>query len=123
MNMKNILNNILSFFIICGGILFWYIDWYWVVLSYNIALSYLSFTIYRDYNESSGYRNKIPLIFYIGLPLVLNFIGFLISIIKGFEEIPEWEIQAMKNISKEDLDEVFDNRSVSLHFFDKFKKE
>ena len=121
--MENILKNFSSLFIICGALLFWYIEWYWVVVSYNIVLSYLSFTIYRDYNENSGYRNKIPLIFYIGLPLVLNFIGFLISIIKGFEEIPELEIQAMKNISKEDLDEVFDNRSVSLHFFDKFKKE
>lgn len=121
--MENILKNFSSLFIICGALLFWYIEWYWVVVSYNIVLSYLSFTIYRDYNENSRYRNKIPLIFYIGLPLVLNFIGFLISIIKGFEEIPEWEIQAKKNISKEDLDELFDNRSVNLHFFDKFKKE
>ena len=120
--MKNILNSILSFFIICGVLLFWYIDWYWVVLSYNIAFSYLSFTIYRDYNDNPRFRNKIPLLFYIGLPLLFNFIGFLISIIKGFEEIPEWEIQAMKNIGKEDLDEVFEKKNLRKpNLFNKFK--
>ena len=120
--MKNILNSILSLFIICGVLLFWYIDWFWVVLSYNIAFSYLSFTIYRDYNDNPRFRNKIPLLVYIGLPLLFNFIGFLISIIKGFEEIPEWEIQAMKNIGKEDLDEVFEKKNLRKpNLFNKFK--
>ena len=120
--MKNILNSILSLFIICGVLLFWYIDWYWVVLSYNIVFSYFSFTIYRDYNDNPRFRNKIPLLVYIGLPLLFNFIGFLISIIKGFEEIPEWEIQAMKNIGKEDLDEVFEKKNLRKpNLFNKFK--
>ena len=121
--MENILKNFSSLFIICGALLFWYIEWYWVVVSYNIVLSYLSFTIYRDYNDNPRFRNKIPLLVYIGLPLLFNFIGFLISIIKGFEEIPEWEIQAMKNIGKEDLDEVFDKKSVKTSAFDKFKNK
>ena len=122
--MKNILNSILSLFIICGVLLFWYIDWYWVVLSYNIAFSYLSFTIYRDYNDNPRFRNKIPLLFYIGLPLLFNFIGFLISIIKGYEEIPEWEIQAMKNIDQKDLDEVFENKNLRItNLFNKFKNQ
>ena len=122
--MKNILNSILSLFIISGFLLFWYIDWYWVVLSYNIAFSYLSFTIYSDYNDNPRFRNKIPLLFYIGLPLLFNFIGFLISIIKGFEEIPEWEIQTMKNIGKEDLDEVFEKKNLRIpNLFNKFKDQ
>jgi len=123
MNIENFLNNVASLFIICGALLFWYIEWYWVVVSYNIVLSYLSFTIFRDFNENPRFRNKIPLLFYIGLPLILNFLGFLISIINGFEEIPEWEIQAMKNIGKEDLDEVFDKKNVNTPFFDKFKNK
>ena len=122
MQIDNFLKNVASLFIICGALLFWYVDWYWVVVSYNIVFSYLSFSIYRDYNDNPRFRNKIPLIFYIGLPLVLNFVGFLISIINGFEEIPESEIQAMKNIDKSDLDEVFENKSVKTSLFDKFKK-
>ena len=122
--MENILKNFSSLFIICGALLFWYIEWYWVVVSYNIVLSYLSFTIYRDYNDNPRFRNKIPLLVYIGLPLLFNFIGFLISIIKGFEEIPEWEIQAMKNIGKEDLDEVFEKKNLRKpNLFNKFKDQ
>lgn len=121
MNIENFLNNVASLFIICGAILFWYVDWYWVVASYNIVLSYLSFNIYRDYNDNPRFRNKIPFILYISLPLTLNFVGFLISIINGFEEIPESEIQAMKNINKSDLDGVFEKKSLKTSVFDKFK--
>ena len=112
MNFKNFLNSVSSLFIICGAILFWYVDWYWVIVSYNIVLSYLSFNIFRDYNDNPRFRNKIPLILYIGLPLTLNFVGFLISIINGFEEIPEYEIQSMKNIDKSDIEQVFDKKNV-----------
>ena len=112
MNFKNFLNSVSSLFIICGVILFWYVDWYWVIVSYNIVLSYLSFNIFRDYNDNPRFRNKIPLILYIGLPLTLNFVGFLISIINGFEEIPEYEIQSMKNIDKSDIEQVFDKKNV-----------
>ena len=118
--MKNILNSILSLFIICGVLLFWYIDWYWVVLSYNIAFSYLSFTIYRDYNDNPRFRNKIPLLFYIGLPLLFNFIGFLISIIKGFEEIPNEEILKRENIKKDVVEKVFKQKKMKSPYLKKF---
>ena len=123
MNFKNFLNSVSSLFIICGAILFWYVDWYWVIVSYNIVLSYLSFNIFRDYNDNPRFRNKIPLILYIGLPLTLNFVGFLISIINGFEEIPEYEIQSMKNIDKSDLEQVFDKKNVKGLISNKLNKK
>jgi len=123
MNFKNFLNSVSSLFIVCGAILFWYVDWYWVIVSYNIVLSYLSFNIFRGYNDNPRFRNKIPLILYIGLPLTLNFVGFLISIINGFEEIPEYEIQSMKNIDKSDLEQVFDKKNVKGLISNKLNKK
>jgi len=120
MNIENFLNNVASLFIICGALLFWYIEWYWVVVSYNIVLSYLSFTIFRDFNENPRFRNKIPLLFYIGLPLILNFLGFLISIINGFEEIPSEEIMKRKNIGKDDVENVLKHKNVKSPYFKKF---
>ena len=83
----------------------------------------MSFNIFRDYNDNPRFRNKIPLILYIGLPLTLNFVGFLISIINGFEEIPEYEIQSMKNIDKSDLEQVFDKKNVKGLISNKLNKK
>jgi len=120
---REFINNVASLLFMCGFILFYYIDWYWVVLFYNILFSYFAFGVYIDYNKIPEYRNKIPLFFYIMLPLIFNFVGFLISILKGFEEIPKYEIQAMKNINKNDLDEIFERTNVKASLFDKFKNK
>ena len=114
------INNVAIFLLICGFILFWYIEWYWVVLFYNILFSYFAFTTFMGYNENPRYRNNIPLFFYIMLPFVFNFIGFLISVIKGFEEISEDEIQSRKNIDKKELEEVFETKNMKTQANKKF---
>ena len=114
------INNVAIFLLICGFMLFWYIDWYWVVLFYNILFSYFAFITFIDYNENPRYRNKIPLFFYIILPFVFNFIGFLISVIKGFEEISEDEILSRKNIDKKELEEVFETKNMKTQANKKF---
>ena len=114
------INNVAIFLLICGFILFWYIEWYWVVLFYNILFSYFAFTTFIGYNENPRYRNRIPLFFYIMLPFVFNFIGFLISVIKGFEEISEDEIQSRKNIDKKELEEVFETKNMKIQANKKF---
>ena len=118
---KDFINNVASFLLICGFMLFWYIDWYWVILFYNILFSYFAFITFIDYNENPGYRNKIPLFFYIILPFVFNFVGFFISIIKGFEEISEYEIQSRKNIDKNEVEEVFESKKIKTSSLEKFK--
>ena len=114
------INNVAIFLLICGFMLFWYIDWYWVILFYNILFSYFAFIIFIDYNQNPGYRNKIPLFFYIMLPFVFNFIGFLISVVNGFEEISEDEIQSRKNIDKKELEEVFEAKNMKTNSLKKF---
>tara|TARA_B100000925_G_scaffold254313_1_gene207169 strand:- start:679 stop:1053 length:375 start_codon:yes stop_codon:yes gene_type:complete len=114
------INNVAIFLLICGFMLFWYIDWYWVILFYNILFSYFAFITFIDYNENPRYRNKIPLFFYIMLPFVFNFIGFLISVVNGFEEISEDEIQSRKNIDKKELEEVFETKNMKTNSLKKF---
>ena len=118
--MNNFLKNVASFFLICGFLLFWYIKWYWVIASYNIVFSYLSFTIFKDYNDNPKFRNKIPFFVYVGLPLALSFIGFLISIINGFEEISDEEIMNRKNINNDDIEKVFKRKAVESSSLNKF---
>jgi hypothetical protein len=118
--MNDFLKSIAALFLICGVMLFWYIDWYWVVILYNILFSYFSLTVYLEYNDDPRFRKKIPLVIYIGLPLVLNFVGFLISIINGFEEIPSEEIMKRKNIGKDDVENVLKHKNVKSPYFKKF---
>lgn len=118
--MNDFFKSLATLYLICGVMLFWYIDWYWVVISYNILFSYFSFTVYMDYNDDPRFRKKIPLVLYIGLPLVLNFVGFLISIINGFEEIPTEEIMKRKNISKDDVENVLKQKTLKSSYLKKF---
>lgn len=121
MKSDNPVFQIVSLLLMFGPIiLFCYIDWYWVVISYNILFSYFSFTVYMDYNDDPRFRKKIPLVLYISLPLVLNFVGFLISIINGFEEIPTEEIMKRKNISKDDVENVLKQKTLKSSFLKKF---
>ena len=93
---------------------------YWVILFYNILFSYFAFITFIEHNQNPGYRNKIPLFFYIMLPFVFNFIGFLISVVNGFEEISEDEIQSRKNIDKKELEEVFETKNMKTNSLKKF---
>ena len=54
------------------------------------------------------------------LPFVFNFIGFLISVVNGFEEISEDEIQSRKNIDKKELEEVFETKNMKTNSLKKF---
>ena len=46
------------------------------------------------------------------LPFVFNFIGFLISVIEGFEEIyPKMKFN-LENIDKKELEEVFETKNM-----------
>ena len=81
---------IISLLLMFGPIvLFWYIDWYWIVGYYNVFFAYTCYTLYKQYNSDSNYKRKYHIIIYIGLPLIFSFIGLLISVLNGFEEIKE----------------------------------
>jgi len=81
---------IISLLLMFGPIvLFWYIDWYWIVGYYNVFFAYTCYTLYKQYDSDSNYKRKYHIIIYIGLPLIFSFIGLLISVLNGFEEIKE----------------------------------
>ena len=80
--------------------LFWHIDWYWIVGYYNLFFTYSALTLYKSYNRDSNYRRKYHPIIYLGLPLILNFVGFLISLLNGFEEIRKDEKVKEKSLNK-----------------------
>ena len=88
MRSESPLFQIVSLLLMFGPIyLFWHIDWYWIVGYYNLFFTYSALTLYKSYNRDSNYRRKYHPIIYLGLPLILNFVGFLISLLNGFEEI------------------------------------
>ena len=106
MRSESPLFQIVSLLMLVGPIyLFWHIDWYWIVGYYNLFFTYSAITLYKSYNRDSNYRRKYHPIIYFGLPLILNFVGFLISLLNGFEEIREdeeiEEKSLKKNISQE----------------------
>lgn len=81
-------------------VLFWYVDWYWIVGYYNLFFTYTCYVLYKQYDSDSNYRRKYHFIIYVGLPLIFSFIGLLISVINGFEEIKEGDKDFNKNHSK-----------------------
>lgn len=101
MKSNNPLKNILSFLLMFGPIiLFWYVDWYWVFGYYNLYFTYTSYVLYKGYDNNPKYRKKYPLFVVIILPLLLGFIGLIISVVNGFEEIREGDKDFNKNQSK-----------------------
>jgi hypothetical protein len=90
MKSDNPVIQIVSLLMLFGPIvLFWYIDWYWIVGYYNLFCAYSCYTIFKQYNNDKNFRRKYHIVVYVGLPLFLNFLGLLISILNGFEEIKE----------------------------------
>ena len=81
-------------------ILFWYVDWYWVFGYYNLYFTYTSYVLYKGYDNNPKYRKKYPLSVVIILPLLLGFIGLIISVVNGFEEIREGDKDFNKSQSK-----------------------
>ena len=100
MRSESPLFQIVSLLMLVGLIyLFWHIDWYWIVGYYNLFFTYSAITIFKSYNRDSNYRRKYHPIIYFGLPLILNFVGFLISLLNGFEEIRDGDSD-FKSIKK-----------------------
>ena len=98
MKSDNPVIQIVSLLMLFGPIvLFWYIDWYWIVGYYNLFFTYTCYLLYRQYDSDSNYRRKYHFIVYVGLPLIFSFIGLLISVINGFEEIKEGDEDFNKN--------------------------
>jgi len=89
-------------------ILFWYVDWYWIVGYYNLYFTYTSYVLYKGYDNNPKYRKKYPLFVVIILPLLLGFIGLIISVVNGFEEIREGDKDFNKNQSKTKNQKVSD---------------
>ena len=111
MRSESPLFQIVSLLMLVGPIyLFWHIDWYWIVGYYNLFFTYSAITLYKSYNRDSNYRRKYHPIIYFGLPLILNFVGFLISLLNGFEEIRDGDsdFKSDKKESKEE-DEAKEN--------------
>ena len=101
MRSESPLFQIVSLLLMFGPIyLFWHIDWYWIVGYYNLFFTYSALTLYKSYNRDSNYRRKYHPIIYLGLPLILNFVGFLISLLNGFEEIRKDEKVKEKSLNK-----------------------
>jgi hypothetical protein len=98
MKSDNPVIQIVSLLMLFGPIvLFWYIDWYWIVGYYNLFFTYTCYLLYRQYDSDSNYRRKYHFIVYVGLPLIFSFIGLLISVLNGFEEIKEGDEDFNKN--------------------------
>ena len=57
--------------------LFWFIPWYWVILYYNLYWTYTSYVIYQANKD----EKELSLLYYISLPLLFNFFGFLVVIL------------------------------------------
>jgi len=107
MRTNNPVSQIVSILLMLGPIvLFWYIDWYWIVGFYNLYFSYTCYVLYKQYDSDSNYRKKYHFIVYVGLPLIFSFIGLLISVINGFEEIKEGDKDFNKNQSKSNDEEL-----------------
>jgi hypothetical protein len=105
---------VLSLLMLFGPIvLFWYIDWYWIVGYYNLFFTYTCYVLYRQYDSDSNYRRKYHFIVYVGLPLIFSFIGLLISVLNGFEEIKEGDEDFNKNQFKTNNHDKEDNESKS----------
>ena len=106
MRSESPLFQIVSLLMLVGPIyLFWYIDWYWIVGYYNLFFTYSALTLYKSYNRDSNYRRKYHPIIYLGLPLILNFVGLLISLLNGFEEIRKDEEIDKKESKEQELKE------------------
>jgi len=132
MKSNNPLKNILSFLLMFGPIiLFWYVDWYWVFGYYNLYFTYTSYVLYKGYDNNPKYRKKYPLFVVIILPLLLGFIGLIISVVNGFEEIREGDKDFNKNQSKTNnkkvsnknnsdlLNEISEQSMDDVHFLNK----
>ena len=132
MKSDNPVFQIVSLLLMFGPIvLFWYIDWYWIVGYYNLFFTYTCYVLYKQYDSDSNYRKKYHFIVYVGLPLIFSFIGLLISVINGFEEIREGDKDFNKNQSKTKndrvsvkkesdlLDEISEQSVDDVHFLNK----
>jgi hypothetical protein len=101
MKSDNPVFQIVSLLLMFGPIVFfWYIDWYWIVGYYNLFFTYTCYVLYKQYDNDSNYRRKYHFIVYVGLPLIFSFIGLLISVINGFEEIREGDKDFVQNKNK-----------------------
>ena len=93
MKTNNPLVQIISLLLAFGPIiLFWYIDWYYVIGYYNLFFSYTCYILFKMYNNNPNYTRKYHPIIYFGLPLFFNFVGLLFSVVNGFEENKEKDV-------------------------------
>ena len=114
---------IMSLLLMFGPIvLFWYIDWYWVVGYYNLFFAYTSYTLYKQYDNDSNYVRRYHMVIYVGLPLIFSFIGLLISVISGFEEIRDedknFNTDLTKKIDKNQIESKSDVHAKNKEFIE-----
>lgn len=98
----NTVTQIISLLLVFGPIvLFWYVDWYLVIGYYNLVCTYESYIRYEYYDNHPNYTRKYHLIIYVGLPLIFNLIGYLISVVNGFEENKDKTINSIGNMNND----------------------
>ena len=98
---KQIRQSIEFVFLVGPIALFWFIPWYWVIGYYNIYFTYMSFLMYKTMES----EKKYSLLYFIFIPLILGFLGWLIVIFTGSKEdrkdVPD-DFKTSKSNSLED---------------------
>ena len=80
--LKQVRRSIEFIFLVGPIALFWFIPWYWVIGYYNIYFTYISFIMYKT-TES---EKKYSLFYYISIPLILGFLGFIYVLVTGYKQ-------------------------------------
>ena len=63
--------------------LFWYVDWYYVIVAYNITFTLLALKFYSSRNFYAKEYSLFKVILY---PLILGFVGFIITVVQGINK-------------------------------------